>query len=366
VMAVAAATSLFGNGGAGQYAYFNAIDAAGDVRDEKARKDAYACGNRMMFDNDTVTTSYCWSLPLDPGLEMGLDFDLTTLGEYSIPIGSMTLQPGARLQGTLLRTPPPVPQDQRQQGQNNQQPSTVVAQFLQSARVDINPQGEHLFKGTIKATPESDFLAYQKGASLRLVLELRVAKPDNPALGPRTYPTLLPGGHFTLPLHEYEDPVGQIFASTSLIVMNLTGESHRVTNPGKTIVYNVSLHNSDNRTHELQLNVSGLNSEWARIVGPAKLSMDSHANATTRVAVTFPASAKNNDRADLIFEAYNPDVLEARALLRMVATATTMGDYADEAAFAAEPAKSKSTSALPLAFLLAALATAVLIVRRRP
>lgn len=334
--------------------YFNTAPQEDDPTDAMTPVPGQTCESlRIQEDNDTVGTTYCWYAPLSPGLEMGLDFELDQPGSYSVPIHSLAPQPGARVQGQLVYYDPEETTDD---------PffrffyePIVVATLLPSDRIDIAADGRQTFTGTVRAEEAGDYLPYKRGAHLELQLEVRTNRPDNFFLGPRTEPDLQPGGSLVLPLRDYEDAIDDAFAVAGGLHLALDGDSQRYANPGDTVVYTVALHNADDEGHDLAASLLGSNREWARIVGADGFGVAADGTRTIKVAVTVPADARDEDRADLVLEVASQEDVAVRSLVRLVTTVDTDVEHEDQASLLADAQAPKDTPAAPVAFLVLAL-----------
>lgn len=345
-----------------RWPYFNTAEGKEDPQDAATAVSGQTCETlRIQEDNDTIGTTYCWYVPLSPALEMGLDFDLASLGTYTVPIHSLSPQPGARVQGTLVHYAPSQAPDDPFMSFFYE--PTVVATLLPSDRVDIGLDGKQTFTGVIRPEPDGDYLPYERGAHLELRLEVRTDRPDNFFLGPRAEPELLPGASMLLPLLEYEDPVDEAFGVANTLHLALDGEGHRLANPGDTVVYTVTLHNAGAEAHDLAATLVGSNREWGAIVGADAFEVAADGSRVLTVAVTVPAEARDEDRADLVLEVASQDDVATRALVRLVTTADTDAEHEDQAGLLAAATAPKDTPATPLAFL--ALALLGLALRRR-
>ncbi len=362
--ALETALKLVQGGDFGKQPYFNTAVPEDDPQDDGVPVTGYACGLNADQD-DLIGTRYCWSLPLGPGLQMGLDFDLNRTGTYSIPMFSLLPQPGARVEGELVYLPPYEQEYNPETGFVERQ-SMVVATLNTSERADIATNAGHTFTGIITPTPDGDFLPYLPGAGLMLELRLLNARPDNPLFGPKGEPELRPGGTMTLPLLDYEDPLGETFGDDAKLQLALDGDMQRMANPGDTVVYNATLTNADNQTHTVALLIIGSNREWATLPAGDEMRLEPGESGAIRIAVVVPLGALDEDRADLVLDVASTSDVAARALVRMVTTVDTDAEHADDAAQTALAQKSgKDAPAPAFAATLAALAAVALTRRRR-
>jgi hypothetical protein len=140
-------------------------------------------------------TSWTWEIPLSPGLQMGIDGDLTRLGRLSVPIGSTASLADATLSASVYVAA---------RGSDE----VVLATMARTEAATIGPDSATTFEGDLVPDPAGDLVPFQQGRDLwlRLVLE---APPTNVGL---PSPYLASGGRFTLPLLEFHDDVAALAA----------------------------------------------------------------------------------------------------------------------------------------------------------
>lgn len=327
----------------------------------------------------TPVSYYEWTIPLSPGLELGLDFDVNAAcPECVLAFPIKTTQPltAATFSGEIVHYSAP----NRTSGNNrgislrgqgdDGRVQTVVAKLLRSAPMDIpvNSAGNQI-KLVVKALPEGDYVAYQKGASLELHLNMSFTGADPTFVGPAPRPMLEPGGVLQLPLLEYHDQVDQIFAS-STVALVANGAQDRVLNPGKSALYNLTIENNGNDTATFKLDLSGTNAQWSHMLTPTgDVRLAAGAKAAVAVVVTAPTASKQGDAADLVLSATRADDLNVRSLARLFATVDTKADHPDDmpaiSGLDEQLHPKKSSPGLELLPLVAALAAMVLVQRRR-
>lgn len=362
-LAIDTVLKLVQGGDFGKQGYFNTASPDEDPQDDGVPITGYECQSLSGQDGDAVGTAYCWEMPLGPGLQMGLDFDLNRTGTYTIPISSLLPQPGARIEGELVYYPPWDGEQFDPETGFVERSDIVVAVLEPSERFELGAQGTHTFTGIVTPTEDGDYLPYLPGAGLALQLRLVNARVDNPLLGPKGEPDLLPGGSLSLPLFDYEDRIGEAFSDGAKLHLSLEGAMQRLGNPGDTLLFNATLTNNDNQTHTLALLVIGSNREWATLPGGPEIRLRSNESVTIPIAVLLPLGALDEERADLVLDVASTSDLAARALVRVVATVDTDAEHADDALQAADAAEqaAKDTpapAALWLGLLLGALALA--------
>lgn len=148
----------------------------------------------------TAGSTYAWSVPLQPALALGLDFDLTRLGALEIPIHCPLPLPGATLQVTVHAVAGG--QDNASSGFDLTR-SPVLARSGRTPPAELAPQSTTTFTATLAATEDGDYVPHRAGQQLWLRIELNTTRADVET-GAGT-PTLAPGGWVRLPLLEYSD-----------------------------------------------------------------------------------------------------------------------------------------------------------------
>jgi len=326
----AAAFSLFGGGAS---VWINAIDV--DPIDKAVEVPAENAGTEA---NGTAARhAYQWDVPLSPGLEMGLDFDTAATGQIQVNVKSPIPALATVMSGRLVHygKPPGVPGP----GQPAHGIMTVLADIPATAAMDLQPGTPAVLQSTIVPTAAADFVAFEKGASLVLQLNLTMQRADAP-FGPQA-PVLVPGSTMTLPLYEYHDPVNDIFLSDVELVA--TTAQDRAANPGQSVLFNLTLENRAQTDGTFLLAIDGTNSQWARLL-PAmpEVQVPAGGSYAFSIAVKVPSDVKvptnpaaEKPAADLIVSATNQADLTQRALVRLYTTVDN-GRHTDDAALIAK------------------------------
>jgi hypothetical protein len=317
---------------------------------------------------------YCWSIPLSPALQLGLDFDLQRTGKISIPFKTTLPMLGSTLEGELRHYAPAQADTNSSDvpGFSDTRERTVLATLKAKAPVDVGANTEGTFlEADLVPTPESDYVPYVKGASL--VLELRVAftRADTLSLGGSMSPLVQGGGTLTdLPLNEYRDRVAQVFASNNTLLLVATGPQDRATNPGKTVLFNLTLENHAASTGTFNLDLSGTHLAWAELLEPvgAQVRIGAGQSQPVSVAVRVPKDADQGDASDLVLSATSASDLNIRSLARLYTAVDTAKQYPDDAPFLLASGTGhakKKAPGLESPLLLAGLAAVALCRRRR-
>ena len=355
--------------------YFNTLRPEEDANDAKT-----AVGGIALGFTQTVPPQqfYTWVIPLSPALAMGLDFDLGRTGTLSLALDTVLPMLGTTLSGRIVHTTP----DGRRcdgNGDGNRRDCTiddilfgtgthtVAADLVGGAPVDVALISKGTsFTLTVSTRPEGDYFAFHPDASLALQVNATFLRVD-PFFGPKDTPKLA-AGEMVLPLLEYHDPVDQVFSSLSSLMITVSSEQQRLVNPGKTAVFDLSLmnHGADDATYDLEL--SGSNVPWARILGDHRITVPAGATRPLAIAVIAPASAVDGDVADLVLSAVDASDPSARTLARLLTTVDTDAEQADDSArvpgLAEQLTAKESPGFAPLATMLL-LALAAVALRRR-
>lgn len=296
---------------------------------------------------------HTWSFPLEPGLQMGLDLDLSRVGRLAVSIGATVVpQAGSTVEAYVYVGT----HGFRRYGEE----VVDLAHMAPTEAVDLMPQATHLFEGDLVPLPDADRIPFSPASNLFLDVELTTASPSV-VFSER--PFIAPGGHLTLPLLEYHDPVDDALALLGGPGLAPLGAQERLVNPGKAIVFPFSLANPAGEERAYHIDVSGSNAEWGSLASD-HIKVPAHGLATGQLIVRAPPGAQDGDRADLILQAYDTSEPAARGLLRLLAEVDTDAQHPDDTAVADDLAK-KESPGVGLAPLVLAMGLAALAFARR-
>lgn len=286
-----------------------------------------------------------WTLPLDPILQMGLDFDLQRTGTLSVPLRAATSIEGAVLAGELLLI---------WQDESGAPQSMTIATLDRTDPFDIAPRAT--VETVVRPMPDADLLPYREGANV--VLDITLDRGEYAGFGPEK-PELMPGGWMRLPLHEYHDPVDDIFRSLHGVVLKAEGPQQRLVNPGETVTFTARLE-FDGPASSFDLRLQGRDAASAVLrTGPQAMAGGGQ-DALVTVAVAAPADAADGTFMDVVLVAHLAEDPVVQGLLRLVADVDTELDHPDE--FVQQSASKESPGGLGLLALGFAVAACV---RRR-
>ncbi|MFA5944543.1 MAG: hypothetical protein WC876_08775 [Candidatus Thermoplasmatota archaeon] len=295
-----------------------------------------------------------WDYPLQPALEMGLDVDPAKLGVLRVPVGTTLPMLQATMSATLFV------------GASNfgfffGDEDGILATAGPTDPVDISANSQVLMEAELVPVEGGLRVPYEPGNTLWLYVEVTFTGPAT--LGLTTEGVYIaPGGSAVLPLREWHDSVDEALSNLGGPGLSPLGAQERLFNPGEAVVFPVSIANPLDEDVKVEFEVSGGNSAWATLPD-GSVTVPAHGTAQASVIVRAPASSVDQERADLVLQAFSKDHPEARSLLRLVAEVDTDLDHVDDTAVADNLVKKESPAMAPLLAGLVLLAFAVL--RRR-
>lgn len=293
-----------------------------------------------------------WAIALSPRLQMGIDADLTRTGTISVPIGSSLPMPGAVLDGYLYVYKVELDEEGFFDGYEE----ILLGHVVPTAPVDIAATGTQTFETLIVPDRAGDYIPYDPEANLVLVLNVSTSRPAT-FTGPEA-PSLLPGGHLTLPLLEYADPVDDLFSGELGLELEPVGGAERRAPPGGATIFTV---NATGPAGRYVLQAHGPESSWVEF--PAgTLSVGEDGEGRTQVLVRVPSNATNGTVVDVVVEASGGPADAVRSLARLRVTVDESAP--DEAALAVVDEDKDAPGLAPL-LAAAAVALAALLRRRR-
>lgn len=343
-------TDAVSSGNGGQF-YINTLDD--DPNDQRVpvtgNYQGYGFHDAPFPQNTEPVSKWQWAVWLQPGLEMGLDFDLSRTGSVSTVITTTQPIPQASLHGRVLHwgfdesTDTWIP--------------TTVAQLQPSAPTDLLAGAQSTFTWDLTIEPEADLIEYTPRAFLGVIVNLTSPKPS--LFTGAEAPQMAPGGVMQLPLFEYRDPVDDLFASVGSVMFHADGPQEKSVNPGETVLLRTQLANHLDRAARFDLRIDGVNPEWATLIGPSDPRVPAGEEWPLVIAVQVPDDALHGDSVDIVLSAQAQDDPGVRTLVRLVAAVDTQSDHPDEsgtlASLSGGEVKESSAPALGLLALLGGL-----------
>lgn len=298
--------------------------------------------------NSALNTEFRWTLPLDPGLQLGLDFDLTSLGMVSTTFRTDVPILDGQLTGFLMLV----------RGEED-----VFLGNLTPIQVALDAQSQATIETPFVPDPNADFILDEGRAAVFLRLVLSAGRPvtnDRPEA-----PVLLPGSYLTLPLHEYRDPVAPELLTAAQSEIQTQGELQRKANAGDGILFNLTVKNTSPVAIRPEISFLGLNQDWARILGASQPSIQSGQSYPLAIAVQIPPDAVDGMAADFFVSIDSG--FGAPSLARLVVLVDETTDHPSDQhlidEMKAEPSNEAPLTGVPVQLL--ALVAALLALRRR-
>jgi hypothetical protein len=328
--------------------------------------------------SETTRTWYCntggafgQSIPLQPNLAMGLDFELEEVGLMEWHIKSEKDTEGYSVEGALIVSP--TQPDRCDVARGNRHDGTV-ATIAQTEPMELRSEVTSTFSSVITPTEIGDYVPFNQDN--QLWLSIRIIMPDDATSNPECtfgcvaefFPKWQEGTNMLLPLKEYHDDVDDYFAELSgidLYAANNTQE--RFVNPGETIIFRIQATNVGIQQATFDLEMTGTNTNWATLLGDDQIKLKPGEIQEIAVAVKSPSSSTvvDGELADIVLHATLEDDPGIRTIIRLLAEVDTDEDHPDESAAVLGLDEELQTPtallAVPAGLLLAAIA-----IRRRP
>lgn len=299
------------------------------------------------IDNGQLTGVFGWCFPLDPSLQIGLDWqDATGLLDLVLNAGAPL---SGVLDGRLVVTAGATDSDFRDSSQCDSRAVHVTAE-LPGVSVDLPLQGSQEIQLTVE--PVESRLAF--GADRELYLELELVLDEAVATRVVDTPRISPGPAMALPLNEYHDELPELPAD----VAHFTGspESRVLRAPGSTALVEVTLAGPPG---EYSLDVLGLNTEWVSLPAGTR----AEPGDVIPIRIDVPSDAPLGAVADVVLRAvHDGDLAYAHIIVETSGEPDLPNDF--ESASSIEP-PSKDSPSVGIAMMTLGLATALSLASRR-
>ncbi|MGB1696964.1 MAG: hypothetical protein ACPHK8_01035 [Thermoplasmatota archaeon] len=331
-------------------AYFNTLEEDPENDDKiEVTGNYWGWGYHNGFPGDVVPQAlWRWQMFLQPGLEMGLDFDLSGEGTATFPFATTLPVPGAVLAGELFHWG----YDPETQAWTR----TVIAQMDTGAPRDFT--GPETFQFTFPIEAEADEIPYLKDAFLGMNWNLTSTRPSG--FTGIEAPRLLPGGTMTLPMFEYTDPVDEVFPELGAARIRMQSDLERAVNPGRSIIFEGELMNHQDTEDQFTFSHVGVNKDWVTGLPAAPVKLGSNEAYPFQLLITVPEDAADGELADIVLTAKGQS--DARALVRLVANVDTSTNIPDEGHLKTDEVE--ESPAAPVLFAMVALAALAMLRRR--
>lgn len=251
-----------------------------------------------MAPSATTLFDVAWELELQPGLAVGLDFDLLRTGTIEIPVFNSVDTPGMHLTGTL--------------DLSSAAGTTTLATIVPAAAIDGRAQQTTTLQGTLEINPAADLTAYAEGSNM----VLRLVLASN--LGAWTPNDIMPGGTLTLPLFDYHDDVDATIATLSGLAWRSDATTDLRGSPGSDVVVPLVLESTNGQSRRIRVQVDSNPPGVASFIGPAEGVVDSNSVLEGQLVVKIPVDAADGYLLDAVVVAQDQAGSGALAVRRLV------------------------------------------------
>lgn len=304
-----------------------------------------------------------WVIPLDPGLRMGLDFDMEKTGEIAGNIVGHTQATGT-LRAELHLAQGIDPETGDAQGLLLAESDSVDMTFDLST-----PQP---FKLTLTPTEEADYVPYARGQNmvLRLFFETSDDSPTICCLGAGTPGLTTADFKMSLPLNEYHDKLTGLSETAEALELKAEGPVEKSGFPGATMTYAFTLVNHDDEAMVVDLDAAGTDAILGTIVPEDAIELGAKESRKVTLAVTIPTDKNEGEELEVLLFAHAQEDPSKSAIARTKTLVVKTGSAeatADETSvlLAAQQEASQDTPMGGAVVAVLGLAVVALLVRRR-
>ncbi|HEX9816927.1 MAG TPA: hypothetical protein VGB18_08095 [Candidatus Thermoplasmatota archaeon] len=318
-----------------------------------------------------VPTETWWRFRLDPGLQIGLDPDISRPGSFVTEILSTAPATSAEISVEVVYCDPTgtIPGEATDECGKSGEPGSLVRLLTgESGPRTLAANGPTGFAVELVPNATADLIPHQVGSFLELRVTLVTNTPQGVDLGQPPTPKLNPTESLlTIPLHEYHDPVDQTFLNVGTVSLEALDPYDKRVNAGRGSVFRFDVTNSGEAAHTMSLLAEGINSAWARVHEGSEITVPAHETKQVSLIVNAPDDAVAGERAELFLVAQSQEDPNVVALGRVRVTVIEMDvlDIPDEAASLSPATTDGSTPGFGTALLLLALVVPFLVRRRR-
>lgn len=272
---------------------------------------------------------YPWTVPLDPALAMGLDFDITKEGTLTaVIVPGLPDEARVRAQVYLI----------------HQNERTVLAEGISEPQ-NVQRDQKATFEVPLKPTKAADYVPYIQGQNLYLSIEYSAGAVTC------CYVAATPSLHvhdssLQLPLNEYHDVITAVESTGPRLMLEAAGALEKRARPGTTMTYtfNVTNHGPDDT---FVAGVAGTDAETGRVIPERAFTLASGAARQVTLTVHVPTMSADGHQLEVILLVRSQSDPSHMAFARTYTTATTGEDaQADESALALAAADSERETPL--------------------
>lgn len=312
------------------------------------------------FGNDDLRT---WTIPLNPGLKMGLDFDLERTGTLEGAIGGKAQGTG-NVSAKLYLVREKTQNDQTQRAGNGQ---GILLADAKGVRVTLDPQKPAPFKMTLTPTPESDYIAYAKGQNMVLVIRLNEDAANVCCFAGFGETLVTKDFKMVLPLNEYNDQLTGEAEASSTLDLRALGPVEKAGRPGTIMTYQFELVNGASAETIVKLDIAGNEAKLGSLVPNGRVTLAPQESRRLTLAVHIPSEAAEGQDLDVLVFAHAQDDPSKMSIARTKTSVSKGANATDDETsilLAARDAE-KDAPGFELVALAAAVAGVALLARRK-
>lgn len=303
-----------------------------------------------------------WWIPLDPGLRMGLDFDLEKVGDVSGAIIGHGPATGALSAELVLVT--------ESADGSIDEGITLAESDSQDMTLDLStPQP---FKLTLTPTEESDFIPYVRGQNMVLILRFEDGDgtPNICCFTGTTAGLTTADFKLVLPLNEYHDKLNGLTEAAESLELKAQGAVEKAGLPGTTMTYVFMLTNRGTEKQVIDLDLAGTDAAFGTLVPGYSIELGAQETKKLTLAVNIPVGKNEGEELEVLIFAHAKEDPSKSAIARTKTIIAKMGsgNAADDESgvlLAAQQAETNKTPGLGSIGALAAIGVGVVALRQR-
>lgn len=304
-----------------------------------------------------------WSIPLDPGLKIGVDFDLNRTGTLEGAISGKAQGTG-NVSTKLYLVRERGADNQSQRAANDQ---GILLADARGVRVTLDPQKPAPFKVTLTPTPQSDYVPYARGQNLVLLIHLSEDSPNLCCFGGVGELLSVKDFKMALPLNEYNDQLSGVADASSSLDLKALGPVEKAGRPASIMTYQFDLVNGGNAPATVQLDIAGNDAKFGSIVPSGRVDLAPRESHRVTLAVHIPGDAPEGQDLEVLVFAHARDDPSKMSIARtktIVSKGANATDDETSVLLAARDAEQK-TPGFEVGVLGAAAAGAAILLRSR-
>lgn len=295
-----------------------------------------------------------WWIPLNPSLQVGLDFDLDRTGAL---VGAIEGKRDAEAQIAAELS--------YYRGDANSGEEILLAEGA-PVPIALTQQGATPFKLTLLPTAESDYIPYQANTYMFLVVSVSGADERDRFNTPAKAQMDATAFQLTLPLNEYHDRLsGEAEAAQSIAILT-KGLVEKAGRPGTVLTYAFDVRNQGT-PDRFVLDLAGSDVARGTLVPAGEVALATGETREVTLAVEIPVGANPGEEIEVLLFVHARDDPSKMAIARTKTRVTDLADeaMADESAqLLAAQARENQTPGFALALVVTAALVAIAWKRR--